>query len=164
MMNFTQLTCSNCGGNLQQVENSNRWICMYCRAEQLLDNATVAQPIENALHQKTLSDLRAETRELLMDVVLAVGGFTSLYPGWKFSQWLHKEKGQAGELGAYRGVFLDRLTRNLSMEVNEKRGKISHEKGVKDGDVLVDKLLKLQKEITDKKLKVQNLCRNGFEE
>ncbi len=104
-MNFTELTCSNCGGNLQQVENSNRWKCVYCGVERLVDNSTVSQPAENLSHQKAVSDLRAETRELLMEVVLAVGAFTSLYPNWQFSQWLDKEKGQAGELGAYRGVF-----------------------------------------------------------
>jgi len=160
-MNFIELTCSKCGGNLQQVENSNRWICVYCGVERLLDKSTVSQPTEDSLNQNTISDLRAETRELLMNVVLAVGEFTSLYPNWKFSQWLDKEKGQAGELGAYRGIFLERLTRNLSIEVNEKRGKFSYEKSVKDGDVLVNKLRELQKEIADKKLMVQNLRRNG---
>ena len=163
MMKFIELSCSKCGGNLQQVENSNRWICVYCGSERLLDKSTVSQSTKDSQNQKTVSDLRAETRELLMDIVLAVGEFTSLYPSWKFSQWLDKEKGQAGELGAYRGVFLERLTRTLSIEVNEKRGKFLYEKSVKDGDVLVNKLRELQNEISDKKMMVQNLRRSGVE-
>jgi len=51
----------------------------------------------------------------------------------------------------------------LSIEVNEKRSNALYDRSVKDGDMLVEKLRKLQKEITDKKLMVQSLRRNSTE-
>jgi hypothetical protein len=91
-----------------------------------------------------------------MDIVLAVGQFTSLYPDWHVSRWIASEKGEGGELGAYRGRFLEELIRRLLSEVSEKKsGIMAYTKAVSDGKILVEKLIRLRNDIAVKKRAIQ---------
>jgi hypothetical protein len=97
-----------------------------------------------------------------MEIVLAVGQFTSRYPDWQVSQWIEREKGEGGELGAYRGQFLEELIRRLILEVSEKKsGIMANPKAASDGKILVAKLLRWKNDIAEKKRAIQTKKQNG---
>jgi hypothetical protein len=154
-MEFMVLTCPSCGGNIQQVGQSNRWRCAHCGTEHILQLVTPSLE-ESSSPPKTLSTLRKEVREIQMEIVLAVGQFTSLYPDWQVSRWIESEKGEGGELGAYRGRFLEELIRRLLSEVIEKKSGIwAYTKAVSDGKILAEKLIRLRNDIAVKKRLIQ---------
>lgn len=154
-MNTIELTCPNCGGTLRYIERSHRLVCEYCGVQHLLPQDKSTQTPDSAA-DKTVSDLEAEISTILMDIVLAVGDFTSQYPDWRVSQWIKAEKGENGELGAYRGLFLEKLTRMLFSEVNGKFSNPIQAQSIRDGEVLLEKLQDWQKEIADKKRIIQD--------
>lgn len=156
-MEFVELTCPNCGGHLSQIGKSNRWKCAHCGTERVLQQIIIPQE-SNPTPQEKLSALRKEVRMIQMDIVLAVGEFTSRYPDWEVSQWVQAEKGEGGEVGAYRGKFLEQLTRKLIAEVSDKKSGISAQsQSAKDGTVLVEKLLNWRNDIAVKKRAIQAL-------
>jgi len=154
-MEFIGLTCPNCGGNLKQLGQSNPWKCEHCGTEHVLQLVNPSSE-ESSSPPKTLSSLRKEIRGIQMEIVLAVGQFTSLYPDWQVSRWIQSEKGEGGELGAYRGRFLEELTRRLISEVSEKKsGILAYTKAVSDGKILVAKLIRLKNDIVLRKRAIQ---------
>jgi len=145
---LVDLVCPTCGGKLARTAQPNVWTCAYCGVERIMPAGTAAAALPN------IAAWRAEINAMLMDIVLAVGQFTSLYPQWGVSQWVASAKGEGGELGAYRGEFLERLVSRLEWELQEKEP-LSIVKKRDDGSVraaaaLLEKLKEWQKQIVEK--------------